>query len=77
MGHATVRSWRNASFVLDLMAIGLLAVVIRSFHTEQAPLYDEMYHVLAARSWATDGSLAINGGVYTRAAYLGAALLER
>ena len=69
MGHATVRSWRNASFVLDLVAIGLLAVVVRSFHTEQAPLYDEMYHVLAARSWATDGSLAINGGVYTRAAY--------
>jgi hypothetical protein len=69
MGHAIVRSWRNASFALDPVAIALLAVVVRSFHTEHAPLYDELYHVLAARSWATDGSLAINGGVYTRGAY--------
>ena len=69
MGHAPVPSWRNASFVLDLVAVGLLAVVVRSFHTEHAPLYDELYHVLAARSWATEGSLAINDGVYNRGAY--------
>ncbi len=32
-------------------------------------MYDELYHVLAAQSWAASGSLAINEGEYTRAAY--------
>ncbi len=69
MDYARVRSWRNASFVLDLVAVGLLAVVVRSFHTEHVPQYDELYHFLAARSWATEGTLAINDGVYNRFAY--------
>jgi hypothetical protein len=53
---------------LEALAIGLIAIATRSFHTEHAPLYDELYHLLAARSFATDGSLAIGQGAYTRAA---------
>lgn len=63
-----LRSARNLGLVLEALAIGFLAITARSFHAEHAPLYDELYHVLAARSWATDGSLAIGPGAYTRGA---------
>jgi hypothetical protein len=31
-----------------------------------SPVFDEFYHLLAARSWLADGSLAIGDGEYTR-----------
>lgn len=62
------RKARDPGLIVEALAIGLVAIAARSFHTEHAPLYDELYHVLAARSWATDGSLAIGQGAYTRAA---------
>jgi hypothetical protein len=38
---------------------------------DREPLFwDEYYHLLAARSWATDGSFGIGDGIYERAAWL-------
>ena len=45
-----------------------LALVIRLLQIDRPPQFDELYHILAARSWAHDGTLALGGGAYTRAA---------
>ena len=42
------------------------AIVTRLAHLDAAPFYDELYHVLAARSWVESGTLAIADGAYTR-----------
>jgi len=46
------------------------ALVVRMIGISDAPLRtDEIYHLLAGRSWADHGTLAMGDGVYTRAKY--------
>ena len=47
-----------------------LALAVRMIGIGDAPLRtDEIYHLLAGRSWAEHGTLAMGDGVYTRAKY--------
>lgn len=46
----------------------LFALAMRVIHIGHTPVYDEFYHVLAARSWLEHHTLSISGGTYTRAA---------
>jgi 4-amino-4-deoxy-L-arabinose transferase-like glycosyltransferase len=56
------RLWR------DVALVTALALGIRLLQLDRPPQFDELYHVIAARSWATDGTLTLGGGTYTRAA---------
>ena len=51
------------------LAVFLCALLVRVLHLDHTPLYDEMYHVLAAQSWLRDGSLSIGDGLYERGRY--------
>jgi len=44
-------------------------LLVRLLHLDHTPLYDEMYHVLAAQSWLRDGTLSIGDGLYERGRY--------
>lgn len=62
--EARVRGW----YWLGCVGLFLLALAVRWPGAETRPLgYDELYHLLAARSWAEDHALAIAGGEYRRA----------
>lgn len=54
----------------DTVALGLLcfvaAFVTRLAHLDAPPVYDELYHILAAQSWLEEGSLSIYQGSYER-----------
>ncbi|HEU4588626.1 MAG TPA: hypothetical protein VFS11_08260 [Gemmatimonadales bacterium] len=52
----------------DVALVATLALAVRLLQLDRPPQFDELYHVIAARSWATDGTLALGGGSYTRAA---------
>jgi len=47
----------------------LAAAALRLGHLNAPPNYDELYHILAAKSWLKDGSLAIYQGSYERAPF--------
>jgi len=68
-GHQNTRG-RQVSF-LDLALLTGLALAVRLIGVgiDHHPVGDEMFHILAAQSWATDGTLAIADGAYTRAAW--------
>ena len=51
------------------IAVFLCALLVRLLHLDHTPLYDEMYHVLAAQSWLRDGTLSIGDGLYERGRY--------
>src|SRR4051812_14772191 len=52
----------------DVALVTTLALAVRLLQLDRPAQFDELYHVIAARSWATDGTLALGGGSYTRAA---------
>jgi hypothetical protein len=60
------RSWR--SILLASAIVFALAFGVRAANYQNDPITDELYHLLAAESWAADGSLAIADGEYRRAA---------
>lgn len=66
--RSLVDAHRDNAFVLEALLLWLLALSINLFNMNHPPRYDELYHVLAARSWSEDGTLAIGDGTYTRAA---------
>lgn len=53
--------WAEASCLL------VATLLLRLFHIDHVPIYDELYHVLAGRSWVLDGTLTIGDGEYRRA----------
>lgn len=59
-----------ALFWIEVLALFAFALFVHLFRTslDHPLLVSEAYHVLAARSWMTDGTLAIADGVYPRAA---------
>lgn len=57
---------RRSVFALELPVVFLLAVAVRLFNLDHTPLYDELYHVLAARSWVAGDAFSIDDGAYTR-----------
>lgn len=50
-----------------ILAVFVVALAIRLAHFENEPITDELYHLLAAQSWADDGTFAIADGEYRRA----------
>jgi hypothetical protein len=52
----------------ELGLLALIALMPRLAHLDAPPYFDEVYHILAARSWAAEGTFALADGVYTRAA---------
>lgn len=60
----------GAAFWIEVSAFLVLILVVQlfGFSLRHSPLIDEVFHLLSARSWATDGTLAIADGQYTRAA---------
>lgn len=65
---AATRVW------VEVMLLFLLALIVRLHlitdvpRLEHPPSWDEMYHLLAARSWAEEGSFAVGNGEYPRGA---------
>jgi hypothetical protein len=53
--------------VLFGIALAVLHGYLASTYIDHPPLYDEMYHMLAAESWSTSGELRILDGEYLRA----------
>lgn len=70
MNVSTQRLVLPASLVLGegRLPIGLLAtfLALYSIYPNNTPHYDELYHVLAGVSFATNGTLALGDGVYER-----------
>ncbi|MBL1276853.1 MAG: glycosyltransferase family 39 protein [Ectothiorhodospiraceae bacterium] len=60
--------WQNAPW-LEVLGIFLFATAVRFIYLDHTPLHDELYHVLAARSWLENGTFAIGDGSYTRSRY--------
>ena len=54
---------------LAMLSSGVFLLLLLAYVSgiSHPPQYDELYHVLAARSWADDGTLSIAEGSYTRA----------
>jgi|GEM_PF-596729 len=64
------RSWLTANALLQALAVFALAFAVRLvFAANLPPRVDELYHLMAARSWVSDGSLAVWHGEYTRTRY--------
>jgi hypothetical protein len=57
---------RNAEVTWTL-AVLLVAVAVRLIRLDHTPQWDEMYHVLAGKSWLANGTFAIADGQYNRA----------
>lgn len=55
-----------AATTLETLTVFLIAITVRLIHLDHDPIYDELYHILAAQSWIKDGSLSIGDGEYTR-----------
>jgi hypothetical protein len=54
--------------MLEVAAVGLVALVPRAVRLDRPPQSDEMFNILAARALVEEGTLRINGGEpYTRA----------
>jgi hypothetical protein len=58
-------SWSAA--ILAAAAASVLLVLVASPRMDEAPQYDEIFHILAARGLLTDGSPTIADGEYRRA----------
>ena len=56
----------SVSLWLQGLVIFVIALFIRSSFLDWPLRFDEFYHILAARSWAIDGSFTILEGEYTR-----------
>jgi hypothetical protein len=66
-----VTGGRKAWIEPGLLLLISLSVTILYSLTDGSPLFwDEYYHLLAARSWAENGTLAVGDGVYGRGAWL-------
>lgn len=64
--------WRTTrtltTFWPAVLTLAVVALVLRLPQLDQAAHFDELYHLLAARSWLADGSFVIAEGSYERAA---------
>ncbi len=57
------------SAIVQTGALALLALAVRLVHLGSIPPdFDELYHMLAGRSWLAHGALRIADGIYDRAA---------
>lgn len=60
----------SAAEIFGFLVVAASAVGIHLLFDRQPLFWDEYYHLLAGRSWASNGVTAIADGVYTRAAWL-------
>lgn len=51
------------------LVVALIAFAVRLLQLDQPAQFDELYHLLAAKSWLADGELAIAEGIYDRTAW--------
>jgi 4-amino-4-deoxy-L-arabinose transferase-like glycosyltransferase len=66
MTRGTLSKLRKAEVSLTL-AVLLVAVAVRLIRLDHTPQWDEMYHVLAGKSWLANGTFTIADGQYPRA----------
>jgi 4-amino-4-deoxy-L-arabinose transferase-like glycosyltransferase len=52
----------------EALAVLVLAAVVRAIGIGREPAGDELYHILSAREYLSDGRMGINGGLYDRVA---------
>lgn len=78
--HAVDDRRHDSRFTLEVLAVVVLALGVRLAALHHPHFYDELYHMLAAKSLLADGTLGIAGGEpYTRArgfTYLVAGVFE-
>jgi hypothetical protein len=55
------------AFWLGMLLCFAFAFMVRISHSQNEPITDELYHLLAAESWSSDGDFAIADGEYRRA----------
>ena len=67
MSSAGARSDGGRLRTAEVVAITAAALAVRLAHLNHPPFLDELYHVLAARSWIADGTFTIGDGAYGRA----------
>src|SRR3546814_4317252 len=51
---------------IQVSILFLVLVLLRVAQIDREPHFDELYHLLAARSWAAEGTLRIAEGIYDR-----------
>src|SRR3546814_2779663 len=57
---------RNIPLWVQVSVLFLVMILLRLAQIDREPHTDELYHLLAAHSWATEGTLRIAEGAYTR-----------
>ncbi len=70
MNHREIEAPSDGAYLfgeLILLLITAVTVIYFALLRAGSPAFDEFYHILAARSWAVDGTLAIGDGLYERA----------
>lgn len=61
------KPWRRTTVGLSALALFLASLAVRVLSSPIMPLHpDEIYHVVAASSWAGDGSFRFGDGTYSR-----------
>jgi hypothetical protein len=56
----------RAILVSEFALLFIITMLARVLFIDHEPIHDELYHLLAAQSWANNGSFAIADGEYTR-----------
>jgi hypothetical protein len=62
-------AWLSLEELWIPVALGLLALGLRSVHLNHAPNLDEINHIMAARQYLADGTLEVLGEPYVRARF--------
>lgn len=64
------QSFMDVTLVRDLVILAIIAAFVRltGVGIDHLPVGDEMFHVLSAQSWVSNGTLSIADGTYGRAA---------
>ena len=62
----TIRGFEKRSFVFDVAAIFCFAFGIRLLELDRAFTGNELFHLLAGRSWSEDGTFSVAYGEYNR-----------
>lgn len=64
-GFVTLRTAGRSTVIFGIIVF-TLALAMRVAHLNAPPAYDELYHILAAQSWLSDGTFAVYQGEYPR-----------
>ena len=63
----TIETIESKSLWTDILILCLLSFTLRIIDISHLPIDDELFNVIAAHSWAEEGSFKMLDGVYQRA----------